>query len=98
MCILSLHHRPATLKVDYTMASVMFRGFIYLCAQAIYALPGQREVDIHGVELRLGHGVTFSSVNDIVNSKDLETYSFLVPKFDIPTKLFINCLPCIYGG
>ena len=66
-----------------------------MCAQAIYALPGQREVDIHGVELRLGHGVTFSRVNDIVNSKDFETYSFLVPKFEIPTKLFINRLPCI---
>ena len=56
------------------------------------------ELQIPGVELRLAHGVVFTYRNELFNSNDFESFSFVIPKFVIPTELFTRKLPCIYKG
>ena len=53
-------------------------------------------MNIPGTELRLGHSAVFSHVHQIVNSKDFESYSFVVPKYAIPEDVFVKRLPCLY--
>ena len=71
---------------------------VFLVELGDCAVENRQDVRIPGVHLRLAHGVVFTYRNELINSNDFESFSFMIPKFEIPKQLFARQLPCIYKG
>ena len=63
--------------------------FLGSCAQGNAHMGDYRRARLH-----LNHGVVFKRLGQIRNSQESCTYSFVVKKFEVPTPIFTETIPC----